>query len=796
MKTRFLKLLLLLFLFLPIQLYGQHSGKCSIEGTILNTTGQGIEYATAAILSVADSSYVSGNVADSNGKFSINNLPSGKYILYLTHLLYKRKYINIDLQGQRTLAPITMEENVNVLETVTVKASPIQHMPDRYRISLKDNPITKGNNTTQVLGLMPGVTEDRGSLKINGRNVSQIYVDGRKLVDRKELDAIRAENLDKVEVIYMAGSAEDAGSMGGVIDIKLKKVRDGGYYGSISGSYAMLAETGHYFDGVNSSFNSRYKKLSIYNYLWYSDSRSTDQYEIKSLYKQPNQSVLMETKEDGWNHTFSDRLSINLDINPKHTIGANLRVALFNGLPEEQTWSTASNHDGNVINRTGATMKTDIRNIQYQTALNYNWLIDEKGSNLKLIIDYLNYDDNTRRDNTYLYEVNTSEENSRYSYNDINNKTDMLAADARFEFKLGKTGQLNLGANYSLNHSKQLLDYRDKLEQEWHPNTTLSDNYTLKGKSVAGYASYGSSIGSKLMYKVGVRVQSNTISYNSKKLAKENSKAYWGVYPTVNLMYNIDPQKGTMLNLSYQRSMQAIPYNVITPAIIYTNEHAYTKGNLDIKPAYYNDFSFGVSIRKWNLNYMFYNGKNTLYYKTSLDETDPLTTYTMPVSSGKMIAHGFNVDRTFKITNWWNLKANAQLTWLKYGGEIGNTTSLKSYFMLTNNLNFKNGWGGNLSAFLEPTFNTEERTYKTVGAIYGNVYKYLLKNKLLVNLDLMLYARNRRLATNTSDFWSEQRNKVNQARFTIGATYNFNGGKKVDAKQTQNIQNYYELKDN
>lgn len=796
MKTRFLKLLLLLFLFLPTQLYGQHSGKCSIEGTILNTTGQGVEYATAAILSVADSSYVGGNVADSNGKFSINNLPSGKYILYLTHLLYKRKYIDIDLQGQRTLAPITMEENVNVLETVTVKASPIQHMPDRYRISLKDNPITKGNNTTQVLGLMPGVTEDRGSLKINGRNVSQIYIDGRKLIDRKELDAIRAENLDKVEIIYMAGSGEDAGSMGGVIDIKLKKVRDGGYYGSISGSYAMLAETGHYFDGVNSSFNYRYKKLSIYNYLWYSDSRSTDQNEIKSLYKQSNQSVLMDTKEGGWNHTFSDRLSLNLDINPKHTIGANLRVALLNGSPEEQSMSTISNHEGNVMSRTGFVMNGNIKNIQYQAALNYNWLIDKKGSNLKLIIDYLNYDDNTRRDNTYLYEINTSQENNRYAYNDIDNKTDMLAADARFEFKLGKTGQLNLGANYSLNHSKQLLDYQDKLGQEWHPNAALSDNYTLKGENLAGYASYASSIGKKIMYKAGVRVQSNGISYNSRKLEKENSKAYWGVYPTINLMYNINPQKGTMLNLGYQRGMNPIPYNVITPAIVYDNEHAYTKGNLDIKPANYNVLSFGAAICKWNLNYFFLVGKDFLYYKTFVDEGDPLTTYTMPVNDGKLLGQGFYVDRTFKITNWWNLKANARMEWMKYEKATENTTSWKPYFMLTNNLNFKSGWGGNLSADLEPTYKSQERTYKTVGGVNGRVYKYLLKNKLLLNVDFVLYTRNRRLATNTQDFWSEQRNKVNQARFVIGATYSFNGGKKVDAKQTQNIQDYYELKDN
>lgn len=795
MKTRNLKHALLTILAVPTLLFAQQNNKCSIESSILNATGEGIEYATASLLSVADSSYVDGKVTDGNGKFVIQNLWPGKYILYLTHLQYKRKYIDINLKDRLTLIPIVLEENMNVLETVTVKASPIQHMPDRYRILLKDSPITKGNNTTQVLGLMPGVTEERGILKINGRDVSQIYLDGRKLRDRKELDAIRAENLDKVEVIYMAGSGEDAGSMGGVIDIKLKKVKEGGYYGSVSGSYGMLAEAGHYFGGVNSSFSYRYKKLSIYNYISYDDFKASGQYEIKSLYKQSNQSVLMQTKEDVWNHNFSDRLSLNLDINPKHAIGANLRVGLSNGSPQEQTASTIGNREGSVMSRTGSVMSDDIKNIQYQAAFNYNWLIDKKGSNLKLIIDYLNYDNNARRNNTYLYEVNTPKENRRYSYNDIDNRTDMLEADARFEFKLSK-GQLDLGANYSFNHSKQLLDYRDKLGQEWHPNATLSENYTLQGENVAGYASYSSRIGQKIMYKAGFRVQSNTISYNSQKLEKENSKVYWGVYPTMNLMYNLDPQKGTMLSLGYQRTMSPIPYNVITPAITYENEHAYTKGNLNIKPANYHALFFGAAICKWNLNYMFLVGENFLYYKTFVDETDPLTTYTMPINDGKMFGQGFNVDRTFKMTNWWNLKANARLEWIKYEAEAGNTTSWKPYLMLTNNLNFNNGWGGNLSATLEPTYKSQERTYKAVGRVYGKVYKYLLKNRLLLNLDFTLYTHNRQLVTDTPALWSERTFKTNQTGFTVGVTYSFNGGKKVDAKQTRSLQNYYELKDN
>lgn len=132
---------------------------------------------------------------------------------------------------------------------------------------------------------------------------------------------------------------------------------------------------------------------------------------------------------------------------------------------------------------------------------------------------------------------------------------------------------------------------------------------------------------------------------------------------------------------------------------------------------------------------------------------------------------------------------------MRYKGIEINTAARKPYILLTNTFNSSSGWGGNFSTYLEPTYKSQERTYKAVYGLYGKVYKYLLKERLIASLNFTAFARNRQLIINTSDILTQKRYLTNQTGVTIGVTYNFNGGKKVTTKQVQSIQKYYEYKD-
>lgn len=788
--------LILLLLIVPL-LHSQQIKNFCLEGVLFDTSKRAVDYATVTILSEVDSLYVKGNISNEKGQFRIENIPSGRYILSVTHLLYKRKYVNIEVQENTILDSILMEENVVGLDAVTVTANVIQQKIDRYVVFLQGNPITKGNNTKEVLTLLPGVTNEENSLKINGRDVSEIYVDGRKLRDRNELDAIQAENIDKVEIVHMSGSEESASSMGGIINIKLKKMSNGGYYGSVSSDFSVHFKGGHYSDNINGSLNYRNKNLSIYNYTYFGHLKNISQYNIYSHYKEINKYIDMQTDGKGWTNSFSDRLSLTYDITNRHSIGGNFRLGITNGDPINRSESTVKNNVGERIDRSESIIEEKLRTRQYQAALNYDWILDDKGSKIKFIIDYLRYNNKRIRGNSYLYNLDKDNGYEENTSDRLDDRTDMLEIDTRLEQRISDKSQLDIGLNYSLNNSKQFLNYKKWENNIWVSDLDLSDNYKLKGQNYAGFASFSSMITKKITYKVGIRIQENKIEYNSVKISKQNSKNYWGIYPTLNLMYNINEQKGNSISLFYQKAMDPIPYSAITPVVIYNNEYLYTKGNLDIKPVNYHLIMLGGAINgQWNINYLFGFSKDVLFFKTFQDEKDPLVTYTMPVNDGKNYMQALSLDRTFKIAKWWSLKAIGRIQWLKYEGVDINSSSWKPYLAINNNMDFDNGWGGNLSYYLEPTYKTQDRIYKTVHGINGKIYKYLLDNKLLLNLNFTLYRHNRRRITNTLDIWSKRHYTTNETGFMIKVIYNFNGGRKVTTKQSKSIQDYYEYKDN
>jgi hypothetical protein len=327
----------------------------------------------------------------------------------------------------------------------------------------------------------------------------------------------------------------------------------------------------------------------------------------------------------------------------------------------------------------------------------------------------------------------------------------------------------------------------------------LNDDYTLEGSNYAAYVTFSSKTG-KLLYKAGLRAQENIIAYNSHKIGKENSKTYFGLYPTVSLTYLVNQNQGTSLNLSYRRSMNDIPYSAISPVVTYNNEYSYTIGNLNLKPANYNTIQIAISIKnKWNIGYTFFIGEGAVRDRIFIDKDNPLVTYTMPVNEGKVSFNGLNVSNTLKVTQWWDAKISGSISRsynkINYDDWIEDQRIWRYYFNLNNNFRFSNDWGGSLSFYDEPTFKDEDRTYKAVYGVGSRVYKYLLNKRLLININLSLYTKNRTLEREREFYWSSRANVTHSApRFTVGVTYNFEHGKKVYVKRSQSIQQYQEYK--
>jgi hypothetical protein len=776
----------------------QQNENYTILGIITNSIGNPIEFATITVLLEKDSTQITGVIANERGEFSIKALPQGNYIFVLTHILYEMEMIDVRLSGDLKMNTIIMTESDRNLMEITVTPNFIQHQLGRYIVSLQGNPITKGNTTDKLIELLPGVSKQGDSFTMNGREVSNIYIDERKIHDKNELEVLQAEYIDKVEIIYTTENEYNVANTGGIIKIKLKKLDDKGYYGSLSGELTINPSYGLTNDNINSIINYRYGKFSIYNYLSYNDFNKISDYNITNYYLDFLQSISLVTQGREWNHKFADNLSIFYDLTKKHSIGGNLRINVSNAFPDESSVSNLFNPD-KTTESSNSQINGKTNNKEYQTAFNYNWKINSKGSNFKFIADYLRYEKTDWRDYKYIFHSNVP--HSELKQTNRSQITDMFDADAKLAIVIGEKYHLNFGGKYNLDRTKRLLDYHDWNNNSWIVNEDLCDDFKLSGNEYAAYITFSSNIGN-LMYKVGLREQVSNIRYNSFKIAKEHSKTYSGLYPSVSLNYKIDTEQGHEINLSYQKEIDPIPYSAISPVIIYNNEYSYTKGNFDLRPPVFNVLEAILIIKnKWNINALFINSKNIIHYSTLSDEINPLISYTMPVNGEQLSVYCLGIDRTFKITKWWNCKMNVNAEWRKYTENssisLHKTDAIKGYFTINNNFQLDHGWGGNLTWSGEPlSYKYFERTYKSVHSLYGKIYKYLWNNKLLIDLNFVAYTKNRIVVTERENFKSNRKYMTHPEYFSVGITYNFKHGEKVNVNQSQKIQQYREIKDN
>lgn len=91
----------------------------TVEGKVVNENGEAVEYATVALLTVTDSSVVSGALTDSVGRFSLTtSLADSRLMVRVTMVGYAAIYSRLPLR-----APLRLIHKANELKEVTVTAA-------------------------------------------------------------------------------------------------------------------------------------------------------------------------------------------------------------------------------------------------------------------------------------------------------------------------------------------------------------------------------------------------------------------------------------------------------------------------------------------------------------------------------------------------------------------------------------------------------------------------------------------------------------------------------------------------
>lgn len=250
-----------------------------IKGKIVDEKGQPLAFANVVLLNRQDSAFVKGVVSGEDGHFAIDQ-PCNNGIIKVTSVGYKTVWK--DCAGENA-GVIKMMADSKMLGEVVVKSSLPKTILKNggMTTTVAGSVLEKAGTMEHLLDRIPNVSAQNGNIKVFGRGEPIIYINGRQMRDRSELDRLSSDNIKSVEVISNPG-ARYAASTKAVIRITTKKIQgDGfGFDATTEGSYDEKKNIGGY-----GRLNMYYRKngLELGAYAYGSKQSSPDEKDLQQM---------------------------------------------------------------------------------------------------------------------------------------------------------------------------------------------------------------------------------------------------------------------------------------------------------------------------------------------------------------------------------------------------------------------------------------------------------------------------------------------------------------------------------
>ena len=235
--------------FLFAQNRGQGRGKVTISGTVLDKEdNSSVMQATVQLLSLPDSTMAVGNVTNNDGVFSVSARP-GKYVLKISYVGYLSYLKPLQLTSSKpsiNLGKIMLETDAILLKEavvvaeapqVTVAGDTLGYNASAYRTS-------EGAMLEELVKKLPGAeVDDDGNVKINGKEVKKLMVDGKEFFGGDVKTGLQNLPVNMIEKIIAYDRQSDNARITGiddgeeetVLDLTVKKGMNQGWIGNMDG---------------------------------------------------------------------------------------------------------------------------------------------------------------------------------------------------------------------------------------------------------------------------------------------------------------------------------------------------------------------------------------------------------------------------------------------------------------------------------------------------------------------------------------------------------------------------------
>ena len=604
-------------------------------GRVIDEKGEPMPFVNVVLLSLPDSAFVQGATTDMDGVFKIvTDVNQG--LFKVTSVGYQTLYINA---GQDLT--IQMKEDTQLLSEVVVKGQlPKTHVKgDAMRTTVAGTILEKAGTLSDALSKIPSLEAERdGGVKVLGRGDAEVYINGRRVQDMKELSRLRSDQIQHVDVVQNPG-ARYAASTKAVVRITLKKAQGEGL--SFQNSTQFMYQYG---GSLNDNFTANYRTggLDVTGSFWVGTYNHYKGLQVNDMlyYVGPDQVTGHSNQEirHPW-HAWSPQLQLNYMVNENHTFGAYYK---YDRTPSGETkgdYLTDMFENGILTERSASDIWQDESIKKHIFNAYYNGKMGQLGIDLNIdgLFDDTKIPGRTTEQTTAVQPVAVpqplgsaaslvEEQTQRTIENNTDNANNFWATKLIFSYPVLK-GNLSLGGEYSYNHRTDAYTFQ---ASDYVPVKTTDTE--INEKSAAAFVEYGRQFG-KVYAQAGLRYEHLTNDYfNFGKREDEVCRDYGDWFPTATLSAPIGKMQ---LSLSYRRDIERPAYGNLTSSTIYVNRYTYQSGNPYLLPTYTHSLVLNASYKWANLSLNYARNKDVVTMSTEPfpSSEDPLVSLVRPINS-------------------------------------------------------------------------------------------------------------------------------------------------------------------
>lgn len=216
-----------------------------VAGTVVDTMGEPLIAATVALLELPDSSFAEYGLTTELGKFQLTASVGKAYLFQVSYLGYKTYTQGLLLSQDTSLGTINLNEAVETLSSVQVTAEriPVRMRGDTLEFNSAAFHVQAHDDVEKLLRQLPGVEiDDKGTIFINGKKVTQVLVDGKEFFGDNAQAALKnlpADAIKKIEVSTpkKTNNGSENTEDEKTVDLKLKEEAKSGWLGNIMAGY-------------------------------------------------------------------------------------------------------------------------------------------------------------------------------------------------------------------------------------------------------------------------------------------------------------------------------------------------------------------------------------------------------------------------------------------------------------------------------------------------------------------------------------------------------------------------------